>query len=261
MSKSILLLGSLMLSFLALARPCAAEEFDSKTLLEDTKLYFTAPIRWDAKHWMYFGGTVLLIGAAHQADTSVRDHFATGYQAVPGYKDTHSTRDAVPAAALVAGTWIYARFVDDQAGDIEAYSMLEAAGFSAVTTEALKFAGGRQRPNETTDRDSWRKSGNSFPSLHASAAFAIGTVFAESGGEEYRWIRRIAGYGIASATAYTRLHENVHWLSDVVTGAVIGIASARFVVNRRDARQHQGEFSLTPMSGGGAMLSYQIPLR
>ena len=261
MRKSIFLLGSLMAGMLALAGPCCAEDFGSATLLEDTKLYFTAPARWDAKHWMYFGGTLLLIGAAHQADTSVRNHFATGYQAVPGYKDTHSTRDAIPAAALVGGTWLYARIVGDQAGDIEAYSMLEAAGFSAVTTEALKFAGGRQRPNETSDRDSWRKSGNSFPSLHASAAFAIGTVFAESGGEEYRWIRRIVGYGVASGIGYTRLHENVHWLSDVVTGAAIGIASARFVINRREARQNQGDFSLTPMSGGGAMLSYSVQLR
>ena len=119
---------------------------------------------------------------------------------------------------------------------------------------------GRQRPNETTDRNSWRKSGSSFPSLHTSAAFAIGTVFAESGGEEYRWIRRIVGYGIAAGTGYTRLHENVHWLSDMVAGAAIGIASARFVVNRRDARENQGEISLAPMPGGGAMLSYSIPL-
>lgn len=261
MRKSIVLLGSVLIGLLAILKPCAAEEFGLGTVVDDTKLYFTAPLRWDARHWMYFGGTVLLIGAAHQADTSVRDHFATGYQAVLGYKDTHGTRDALPAAALVGGTWLFARFVDDQAGDIEAYSMLEAAGFSAVTTEALKFAVGRQRPNETTDRNSWRKSGSSFPSLHASAAFAIGTVFAESGGEEYRWIRRILGYGIATGTAYTRLHENVHWLSDVVAGAAIGIASARFVVNRRDARENQGEISLAPMPGGGAMLSYSIQLR
>lgn len=85
-------------------------------------------------------------------------------------------------------------------------------------------------------------------------------MFAESGGDDYRWIRRIAGYGMASATAYARLHDNVHWFSDVVTAAVIGIASGRFVVNRRDARQAHGEFSLTPMPGGGAMLSYQTQL-
>src|SRR5258708_23520138 len=77
--------------------------------------------------------------------------------------------------------------------------MLEAAGFSAVTTEALKFAAGRARPNETTRVDDWRTGGSSFPSLHVSAAFAIGTVLAESGGDEYRWVRRTLGYGMAGA--------------------------------------------------------------
>jgi membrane-associated phospholipid phosphatase len=261
MRKSIFLLLGSLAGLLSLTAPCTAEQFDTSTVLEDTRLYFTAPVRWDAKNWMYFGGALALIGASHQLDRTIRDHFATGYQAVPGYKDTHSTRDAIPAAALVGGTFLYARFVDDQAGDVEAYSMLEAAAFTAVTTEVLKFAAGRERPSETTDVNSWRKSGSSFPSLHASAAFAIGTVFAESGGEEYRWIRRIVGYGVASATAYTRLHENVHWFSDVVAGAVIGIASARFVVNRREEREGKGELTLAPMAGGGAMLSYQIPLR
>ena len=261
MLKSIFLMLASMVGFLSLTAPCSAEEFDAHTVLDDAKLYFTAPARWDAEHWMYFGGTLLLIGASHQLDRTIRDHFATGSQSVPGYKDTHSTRDAVPAALLVGGTYVYARFVDDEAGDIEAYSMLEAAGFSAVTTEVLKFAGGRRRPNETTDVDSWRKSGSSFPSLHSSAAFAIGTVFAESGGDEYRWIRRIVGYGMAAATGYTRLHENVHWFSDIVTGAAIGIASGRFVVNRREERANKGEFSLAPMPGGGAMLSYQVPLQ
>ena len=68
--------------------------------------------------------------------------------------------------------------------------------------------------------------------MHASAAFAIGTVFAESGGEEHRWLRRTLGYGIAGATAYARLNDNVHWFSDVVAGAAIGISTAHFVMNR-----------------------------
>ena len=260
MRKSIFLLGSWTLGLFFHTGTAIAEQFDSRTILEDTKLYFTAPVRWDAKHWMYFGGTLLAIAAAHEGDKTVRDHFAVGDKALLNGKDKNSSRDALPAAALVGGTWLYARIVDDEAGDIEAYSMLEAAGFSAVSTEVLKFAAGRQRPNETTDVDSWRKSGSSFPSLHSSAAFAIGTVFAESGGEEYRWIRRVAGYGMAAATSYARLHDNVHWLSDTVAGAAIGIATARFVLNRREERQQKLEMTLVPMAGGGAMLGFQMQL-
>jgi membrane-associated phospholipid phosphatase len=105
--------------------------------------------------------------------------------------------------------------------------MLEAAGFSSITAEALKYAAGRERPDETTSVNDWRDGGSSFPSLHTTAAFAIGTVFAESGDDDYRWLRRAVGYGMASATTYLRLHDNQHWLSDTVAGAALGIATGR----------------------------------
>ncbi|MBS0397380.1 MAG: phosphatase PAP2 family protein [Proteobacteria bacterium] len=176
-------------------------------------------------------------------------------------KDPHSLRDAVPAAAIVAGTFAYAWWIDDERGAGETFSMLEAAGFSAVSTEVLKFAAGRKRPNETTNANDWRNSGSSFPSLHSSAAFAIGTVFAESGSDDYRWIRRFIGYGMAGATAYVRMKDNVHWLSDTIAGAAIGIATARFVLNRRGSSSSAGQWPVSPGERGGLTLSYNVPLR
>ena len=112
--------------------------------------------------------------------------------------------------------------------------------FSTATSEVLTLAAGRERPDATTSPNMWRHGGDSFPSVHVSAAFAIGTVFAESGNDEYRWIRRIIGYGIATGTAYVRVHENVHWLSDTVAGSALGIATARFVLNRQGGEQTCG---------------------
>jgi membrane-associated phospholipid phosphatase len=244
----------------SLSRTCRAEDFTAADVVEDAKLYFTAPIRWDAKEWLYFGGTLAAIAAAHGYDDQVRRHFAVGDRAILNGKDRYSTRDAIPAAVTVAGTWAIAELFDDSAGKIEAYTMLEAGGFSLVTTEALKFATGRERPNETTHVNEWRHGGSSFPSLHASAAFAIGTVLAESGGDDFRWIRRVLGYGIAGATAYIRLHENVHWLSDTVSGGAIGISTAHFTMNRREARAHRWDLSVEPMMGGGTKLAITMQL-
>lgn len=262
MAKSIHLLWAAVLALgLALPRTGAAEDFDSSTLWNDTKAYFTAPLHWDAHDWMMAGGALAVIGASHAFDGKVRTHFAIGDRAVLDGKDPHSLRDAAPALAIVAGTYAYAWWIDDESGAVESFSMLEAAGLSAVSTEVLKFAAGRRRPNETTDQNDWRSSGSSFPSLHASAAFAIGTVFAESGGDEYRWIRRVIGYGMAGATAYVRMKDNVHWLSDTVTGAAVGIATAQFVLHRREARRGAGQWSVAPGATGGVMVSYNIPLR
>ncbi len=207
------------------------------TTLEDTKLYFTAPLRWDEEDWLYFGGAVAAIAAAHSYDERVRDHFATGSKAVlNGGEDTNTLRDAAPTVALIAGTGLYAAFIDDRDGYRETWSLIEAGAFSGATAEALGYATGRERPDATTSPNEWGKRGDSFPSLHTTVAFAVGTVFAESGNDEYRWIRRIIGYGVAGATGYVRVNENVHWLSDSVAGAALGIATARFVLNRQAAR-------------------------
>jgi membrane-associated phospholipid phosphatase len=117
-----------------------------------------------------------------------------------------------------------------------------------------KYAAGRERPNVTADSNAWRAGGDSFPSMHATAAFAIGTVLAESGNDEYRWMRRALGYGLGVATSYQRLNHNQHWLSDTVAGAALGWASARFVLNRRDERE-QGMHVFVAPTDGGAMVS------
>jgi hypothetical protein len=83
----------------------ADEAFSAKSALEDTKLYFTAPLRWDEEDRVAFGGALVAIGAAHQFDAKVRDHFATGSKAIlNGGEDNNSSRDAAPTVALLAGT-------------------------------------------------------------------------------------------------------------------------------------------------------------
>jgi membrane-associated phospholipid phosphatase len=227
------------------------------TTLEDTKLYFTSPLRWDEEDWLYFGGALVAIGAAHSFDARVRDHFATGSKAVlNGGEDKDSLRDAAPTLALIAGTGLYASFIDDRDGYRETWALIEAGAFSGATAEVLGYATGRERPDATTSPNEWGKGSDSFPSLHTTVAFAVGTVFAESGNDEYRWIRRIIGYGVAGATAYARVEENVHWLSDTVAGAALGIATAKFVLNRQDAKS-QGTVQFQPVKGGW-MVSYSV---
>jgi membrane-associated phospholipid phosphatase len=230
-------------------------------LLLDIEAYYTSPLHWDMKDWAYFGGAIGLLAAAHHYDGQVRTHFiAEGTQAKGG--STKDLQDAIPAVAAVVGTWAYANLIDSSDGHREAYEMVEAAGLSLTTSYALKFAAGRERPDQTSDPDKWRTSGgSSFPSTHAAAAFAIGAVLAESGNDDYRWMRRFLGYGaVAGYTAYERLKHNAHWLSDDVAGAEIGGATAHFVMERekerREARKNY-TLSLVPLEGG-AMLTYSL---
>lgn len=244
-------LSCLMTGVLCMSSSCRAA--DVGAVLEDAKLYVTAPVRWDRNDWLYAGGAVLAVAAAHHYDDSVRQHFAGS--APPDRQDTHSTKDALPAAIAVAGTWALAWVLDDSAGYRETRNMLEAGAFSVITTVVLKQVAGRERPNVTADNNALFKHGSSFPSLHVSAAMAIGTVLAESGGDDYRWVRRGLGYGLGMATAYVRLQHQQHWFSDTVAGAALGMATARFVLNRNHPDAAQSSLLLLPAEGG-VMLSY-----
>lgn len=69
----------------------------------------------------------------------------------------------------------------------------------------------------------------SFPSGHATVAFAAATVYAL----EYKnkpWVPYFA-YTAASLIGFSRLTENKHWATDVIAGAAVGYLTGKLVVN------------------------------
>lgn len=65
---------------------------------------------------------------------------------------------------------------------------------------------------------------HSFPSGHTATAFMTATMLTKEYGHRSPWIG-IGAYTTAAATGLMRMANNKHWLSDVMTGAGIGILS------------------------------------
>ena len=107
---SLCLAASLLATFALVYRSARADSPVFGSPLEDLKLYVTAPLRWDEEDWLYFGGTLVAIGASHEFDARVRAHFATGSNALNGGEDKNSLRDALPTVALIGGTGLGAFF-------------------------------------------------------------------------------------------------------------------------------------------------------
>lgn len=97
-------------------------------------------------------------------------------------------------------------------GDDLAESMLMAGAVSG----ALKLTVDERRPSGGK---------HSFPSGHTALAFSIAPVVAHHCG----WQAGLAAYTVASATGLARMEDRRHYLSDVLFGAAIGIASGREV--------------------------------
>ncbi|MEO6548276.1 MAG: phosphatase PAP2 family protein [Ferruginibacter sp.] len=66
----------------------------------------------------------------------------------------------------------------------------------------------------------------SFPSGHTAEAFASAEFLRQEYKDISPWYG-IAGYAAAGATGVLRMYNNRHWMSDVLAGAGVGIASTK----------------------------------
>ncbi len=102
---------------------------------------------------------------------------------------------------------------------------------AGLATGALKEITGRFRPDDTTDQYVFRPFSNhdAFPSGHATMAFALATSLSA---ELHRpWATALL-YAGATGTAWSRLNDHKHWLSDVLAGATVGITAANVMAGR-----------------------------
>jgi len=91
-------------------------------------------------------------------------------------------------------------------------------GTSMIFTATLVRGTKRLSQIERPDQSNY----HSFPSGHTATVFLGAHMLFREYKDESAWIG-IAGYGIALTTASMRMVNRKHWLSDVVTGAGVGI--------------------------------------
>ena len=200
---------------------------DVKHLPSKQNLYLTA-----------IGGG--LAAAVHPADVTFNGRLRSHYDAVntaflPG-KYVGNTPEQVAGSLL---TYAVGRVLEKPKVSHLGMDLIQAQILTELLVQPLKFATQRTRPDNSNN--------HSFPSGHSAVTFATATVIQRHLG----WRRSILGYTIASYVAASRLHDNRHYLSDVVFGAAVGSIAGRTVVH------HASDYwAFTPvgMPGGGVAL-------
>lgn len=141
--------------------------------------------------------------------------------------------------ALSLGTYAFGRLRNKPKVAHLGMDLLQAQILTELLIEPIKFASHRLRPDQSNYQ--------SFPSGHAAVTFAAATVIERHLG----WRKSVLGYAIASYVAMSRIHDNRHYLSDVIFGAAVGSIAGRTVVH------HKADYwAFTPVAvpGGGVAL-------
>ena len=168
------------------------------------------------------------------ADDEVRD--SVNYSG-SGWGRTFATAGGpMWGSMFAAGMFTAGRLSDHARFRAMTYDMVDAVIVNFGYSEVIKVAVGRERPNGENNR--------SFPSGHASNAFAIATVVER----HYGWKLGVPAYVIAGVVGASRIQQDKHYVSDVVAGATLGYIVARTVV-RVNSR---------PLEKGARVASFQV---
>jgi membrane-associated phospholipid phosphatase len=136
----------------------------------------------------------------------------------------------IPAAGLVV-TYGAAKIFDHPGLASSTVRIGVGDVFAGLGAIALKVPVGRKRPT-ASPADPFQFdpfSGNySFPSGHTTIAFA--TAVGIDRETRAGWVPWVV-YPVATLVGWSRIHENDHWLSDVVGGAALGSFTATAVEN------------------------------
>jgi membrane-associated phospholipid phosphatase len=238
------------------ANPGKAVVNEVKRYGSDAAAIVRAPLQWDEAMWR----KVAIITAVDAADESIADFV----QRNRSHASDQFAKTITPfgggralqlsGVTLLIGLATHNPRLRDTGRDAIEASIL-AAG---VITPAIKRVAGRSRPFENEGAFAFDPlSGNeSFPSGHATNAFAVASVFAaHSDG----WVVPTIAYTLATGVAVSRANDNVHFASDVIAGAAIGTAIGRSIVARHQRAAAKSAdvpsiaWAIVPARGGVAL--------
>ena len=225
-----------------------------KGYISDTKSILTSPSRWEQSDWLKFslvaGTTIGLFALDYDIQHWAQERRNSTTNKITGFFEPFGN-GAVSLPTLGA-FYLYGQLLDDKKAQTTGLLGLESFVLSGISTEAIKVATHRQRPDEGGQSFKWdgpsfsfTGSHLSFPSADSTLVFSIATVIA-SEYNEIAWIPPLA-YGIATLTALGKINDNDHWASDVFLGSAIGFFTAKAILT---LHKKNANISVIPVNDG-----------
>ncbi len=211
-----------------------------RTTGDDALYLLTSPLRLTPERALIVGAIGAGIGGLSLGDRAIRDEVR--------HPREDSLRDAATTVSLLGfapvlfglnvGAIVVGEGIREYSGNPKhldaALVAVEAQLLTLVFSEAVAFATARPRPTGSSNPFRFEFGNASFPSSHASQAFAVAAVFAD----RYEQPVPAIAYGLAGLVGVSRLILDKHWASDVAAGAVLGWAIGK-ALSIRHSKPHR----------------------
>jgi hypothetical protein len=194
-------------------------------------------VSWDTAMVLGGGGGAALVG--HIWDDDLADEVESSVQFNAAMEPGHTYGAFTVQVAFGIGMYATGWLADKGKLARVGGDIMRAQLLGQAYAQALKFTVGRERPDGSND--------HSFPSGHSASAFATATVLQR----HYGWKAGVPATVVAGYVATARVHDNKHYLSDVIFGGAIGVAAQRTVMLR--GGRYGFAVSAMPLPGGGQL--------
>ncbi len=195
-----------------------------------------APLHWDGTDWLKFGGAAVAVAATGLLlDNWLHD--ASQRSRTPSRDDAAVTIQKFGAEysfAVLGGFAVVGLAGKNRdAMDVAVDGLLSSVIAAGIVGPVFKVVVGRARPNAGEGPAHFEpfSSDASFPSGHTTQAFAVASVVAAH--DRRLWVS-VVSYGLAGSVGLARIHEDAHWTSDVLAGAILGTVVGNAVVKVND---------------------------
>lgn len=231
-------------------KPFEIIKSDFNTALDDGVKLAKAPFHWETNDYLTFGGVIGTTALAFTADESVRSFMQRNRTNFLDKATVVGKEYGEPyTAGVIAGAlYIYGLSAKNTEVRETGRMLVETVAYAGIVTSVLKTLFGRSRPFTNDGAYSYKgwqfkTATTSLPSGHSTMSFAVSTVLASRINNVYA---SIGLYGLASFTAFQRMYDDKHWLSDTILGAAIGHFIGQAIVHYGQKDNGEPSMSLQP---------------
>ncbi|MDD3876174.1 MAG: phosphatase PAP2 family protein [Bacteroidales bacterium] len=191
------------------------------------------------KEWLFYSGLGIGCAVSYKYEYEINDYFQKNqHKSISLF--TQNVIDPYFGKELLGGVLIFtgvSAILKKNEATETGLNALKAGLLTGAIVFGAKMSIQRARPYmyETFPykRNPFSDDFQSFPSGHSANAFSIATVFSEAYKDEYRAVPYIC-YSLAGLIAISRVYDNKHHISDIITGSAIGYFVGRLVSHKKN---------------------------